>query len=159
MMTLCVCGDTFQAAGDPADVQQKHKAWAVEHASCVKTPREGTKTFWMSFCDTDRPKGSQFLGACVIDVSAAEADECEIELLLKFPLAEADAEWIAAATKKAHRLGCNPGGEIATAEIPSDNPLLSHYARGVLMDRATIERIDAEIDSSVSAEAPHQPKA
>lgn len=32
------------------------------------------RTFWLSFCDGDRPKGQQFLGACVVDVTDEEAE-------------------------------------------------------------------------------------
>ena len=103
------------------------------------------KTFWLSFCDVTRPKGQQFLGACLIEVTAEEALAAALDLLLRFPMAQPDAEWIGAASTKAWRLGCNPGGEMASAEIPPANPMLAHYERGVLMDRATIERIDAEI--------------
>ena len=68
------------------------------------------------------------------------------EMRLKFPLAEPGAEWIAAASRKAHALGCNPGGEMASAEIPIDAPQLAHYTFGVLMSRADIERIDDVIE-------------
>jgi hypothetical protein len=102
------------------------------------------KVFWLSFCDADRPAGQQFLGACLIDVTAAEADEAAIEVALRFPLAQAGAEWLAAAMRKAHQLGCNPGGEVASMEIEADHPNLARYQFGVLMDRATIERLDQE---------------
>ncbi len=119
------------------------------------------KVFWLSFCDGKRPKGQQFLGACVIEVTAEEAFEAAIEVALRFPLAQEGAEWIAAATKKAWALGCNPGGEIATAEMPPDHPNLSRYQFGVLMDRATIEGIDRAVEASekpstVEASAPAQ---
>jgi hypothetical protein len=131
-------------------VSREHDAWRAEHKGCSTKKREGVKTFWMSFCDSARPKGKQFLGACVIDVTAAEADDAAILVLLRFPFAQPNAEWIAAATTNAHRLGCNPGGEIATMEITADHPMLARYQRGVLMDRATIERIDAEIEAQAA---------
>ena len=144
-MIQCVCGDVFQASGTSASVKEKRTAWREMHLSCTVKKREGRKVFWLSFCDSDRPKGQQFLGAAVIDVTAEEADEAAIEVMLRFPFAQPDAEWIAAAIKKAHRLGCNPGGEVATMELPPDHPNLSRYTLGVLMDRATIERIDRDI--------------
>ena len=58
------------------------------------------------------------------------------------------AEWLAAATRKAHRLGCNPGGEVASMEIEPDHPMLTHYQFGVLMDRATLERLDRTTDGT-----------
>lgn len=104
------------------------------------------KVFWMSFCDAERPKGSQFLGACVIAVTQEEADDALIEVALKFPNAQDGAEWIAAATKKAWACGCNPGGQVLTMELPPDHPTLLKYQFGVLMDKATIERIDNELE-------------
>jgi hypothetical protein len=87
----------------------------------------------------------RFLGACLIDVSAQEADACELDVLLQFPLAQPGSEWIAAATQKAHRLGCNPGGQIAFAEIEPTHPGLRFYEMGKLMDRATIDAISERI--------------
>lgn len=107
------------------------------------------KVFWLSFCDAHRPTGQQFLGACLIRVDAQEAADAEVELKQRFPHTQpgAGSEWLAAAIKNAHRLGCNPGGEVASCEIPVDHPNLARYEFGVLMDRATVERIDKEIDS------------
>lgn len=51
------------------------------------------KTFWLSFADPDLPKGSQFLGAIVIQA-------------FSFPEAVA----------LTHTMGINPGGEIASIE-------------------------------------------
>ena len=45
--------------------------------------------YWLSFSDTDRPKGQQFLGACVVR-----------------------ARGIATAVREAHVQGCNPGGQV-----------------------------------------------
>ena len=144
-MIQCICGDVFSAQGSHAEVSAKQREWEKAHEMCAPVKREGSKVFWLSFCDSDRPAGQRFLGACLVDVSAEEADEAAVMVTLRFPMAQPDAEWIAAATRKAHQLGCNPGGEVASCEISADNPNLSRYQRGVLMDRATIERIDAEI--------------
>lgn len=147
-MTQCVCGAMFRAEGFPDEIREAQNLLDAEHRDCVEPPpHEGIKTFWMSFCDGRRPEGSQFLGACVIDVTGEEANDAKIDVLLPFPFAQPDSEWIAAATAKAHRLGCNPGGEIAFVEVPRDHPVSAVYVRGVLMDRATIERIDREIKS------------
>jgi hypothetical protein len=51
--------------------------------------------YYLSFCDTALPKGSQFLGATVV---------------------EADDEYGVAGAARA--LGRNPGGEIAMVELP-----------------------------------------
>ena len=52
------------------------------------------KHYWLSFADADLPKGSQFLGACV--VVARDAIK---------------------AVQKAHKLKINPGGEVAIVEM------------------------------------------
>jgi hypothetical protein len=83
------------------------------------------KTFWMSFCDEDKPAGEQFLGVCVIDVTQEEADDQFLEVALRFPQHLDGAEWVAAAARKAYRLNCNPGGQVMNIEIPEDK------ARGI----------------------------
>ena len=100
------------------------------------------RTFWLSFCDGSKPKGSQFLGACIVDVSDQDAREALGIIALKFPNAMPDSEWVGAASRKAHTLGCNPGGEMMSVEIDADNPNLSRYTKGVLMDKSTVERLD-----------------
>lgn len=53
-------------------------------------------TFWLSFCDGDRPEGDQFLGAAIIP----------------------DCVNLVDAMQQAYAHGCNPGGEIAGYELP-----------------------------------------
>lgn len=52
---------------------------------------------WMSFCDPDKPEGTQFLGVAIVEA---------------FDLGEA--------MTIAWRRGCNPGGEVGSFEIPAD---------------------------------------
>jgi len=80
------------------------------------------RRFWLSFADDDRPKGQQFLGVCIVEVTEDEAARIKDELRVRFPRHGEGAEWMAAATRKAWTLGCNPGGEVATADI-TDMPL------------------------------------
>lgn len=102
-----------------------------------------TKTFWLSFCDPDKPKGEQFLGAAVVDVTDEMAAEALIDVILRFPMAMDEAEWPAAATREAHRTGCNPGGEVAITEITEAPPdILAAYPRNQLLSRAEIEALD-----------------
>lgn len=51
--------------------------------------------YWLSFVDDERPKGSQFLGAAIVE-----------------------AENSLDAVRVAHHLGCNPGGEVAIRKFP-----------------------------------------
>lgn len=116
------------------------------------------KTFWLSFCDSDRPKGQQFLGACVLDVADSEAESMLSDLTARFPNHQPGAEWIAAALKKAWALGCNPGGEVATSDVTAADPkALAHYERGQLYSRAEIDAIDAEIESAAAGGVPPEP--
>lgn len=124
----------------------------VDGLSSIPVRGQSMKTFWLSFCDKERPKGEQFLGACIVDVTDQDAAEAAIDVALGFPNARPGAEWVAAALKKAWRLGCNPGGEVAHHEIPADNPNVTQFQRGVLLDRATIEEIDRRINASTNDE-------
>lgn len=142
---VCRCGDVFRASGKPQYVERKHRAWEAKHRDCAEVKREGEKAFWLSFCDDARPKGQQFLGACIVKVTAEEADAAALDVLLRFPFAQPGAEWLAAAITKTKQLGCNPGGEVASVELPPDHPNLSLYQLGVLMDRATIEEIGKRV--------------
>lgn len=151
-MTQCVCGDVFQASGDWDDVRAQEATWSEQHKACAKVKREGSKVFWLSFCDAERPKGQQFLGACLVEVTAEDADAMAVEVAMRFPFAQPGAEWIGAAARKAHRLGCNPGGEVASVEV-TDHPNLSRYTFGVLMDRATVEQIDRELETPPASDA------
>lgn len=76
-----------------------------------------TQTWWLSFCDAQRPTGQQFLGVAIVDVDDDDAAEAKAIIDARFPDHEPDAEWTAAATRKAHRLGCNPGGDVGSVRI------------------------------------------
>lgn len=53
--------------------------------------------YWLSFCDPLKPKTKQFLGVCIVR-----------------------AFGVATAILRAHQLGINPGGEVASWEIPEE---------------------------------------
>ena len=52
--------------------------------------------FWLSFVDTDKPRGSRFAGACLVRAAS-------------YP----------AAMSEAWRQECNPGGEVQGIEVPA----------------------------------------
>lgn len=81
-----------------------------------------TRLFWLSFVDPDRPAGERFLGACIVEVTTAEIEAAGALVRERFPNALPDADGIAAAARKAHAMGCNPGGEVGTLEIPVAAP-------------------------------------
>jgi hypothetical protein len=92
---------------------------------------EEVRSFWLSFVGD---AGS--LGACIVDVSATEAAQDLAVIDRLFPNHLPGAEWVAAATAKAHRLGCNPGGEVASWSLPQDHPKFADLPRNVLLSRA-----------------------
>lgn len=98
------------------------------------------RTFWLSFCKDDRPKGDQFLGVCVIDVSPAEAFLAREHLAKNFPHALPGAEWLGAALRKARALQCNPGGEVAGYEV-TGWPEMDLVPRNMLLSKADLELI------------------
>lgn len=100
------------------------------------------KTFWLSFCDEDRPKGQQFLGVCVVDVTDEMVELEKIDLDLRFPRHAPGAEWIAAATRKAWAEGCNPGGQVASVECPQDHPDILRYPRNRLLSKYDLAELN-----------------
>jgi len=102
------------------------------------------KTFWLSFVDPDSTAADKSLGACVVDVDDAQA-AAEKQLLDAGPFAETaqpGAEWILAATRQAHIMACNPGGEVMASDVtrwPADRPRLPQKNR--LFSRAELARL------------------
>jgi hypothetical protein len=99
---------------------------------------QGARKFWLSFCDNERPKGSRFLGACIVDVTAENADKARGLVEERYPHHAFGAEWIAAASREAWRLGCNPGGQMLSLDV-TDAPEAAGWPVGVLMSLAEIE--------------------
>ncbi len=101
-----------------------------------------TRRFWMSFVNDSGPnKSDTFAGACIVEVTDTDADEALGILKADFPNHMDGAEWLAAATRKAWRLGINPGGQVASWDItdvpvPEDVDMILD----TLMDRAELER-------------------
>lgn len=93
------------------------------------------RTFYLSFADDDG-----FRGAAVVDVTEDDAALAKLDLAIRFPNALPGAEWIAAATRKAHAKGCNPGGEVLSCDI-TDAYEKSLYPRNKLMSKADLEAI------------------
>jgi hypothetical protein len=72
-----------------------------------------TRTYWLSFADD-----TGFLGVAVVDVDDAEARAaCQFLLPQSLP----GAEWICAATRKAHEVGANPGGQVLVADLSHES--------------------------------------
>lgn len=77
--------------------------------------------FWLSFADGSLPKGSQFLGACIVG----------------------QASNFGGAVLLAHSLGCNPGGQVVGFPIlPEVEPKIPASYRERLLTRAEAEELD-----------------
>lgn len=120
---------------------------AGDHASGIEvaptSARTGTttQTWWLSFCDSDRPEGDQFLGVVIVDVTEADAaaghraaTARRAEFGHTDPLA-AGLDWMTAAILKTHRTGCNPGGEVGAVRI-DDAP--QYPTKGAGLPRNTL---------------------
>ena len=66
---------------------------------------------WMSFCDTEKPKGQQFIGVVITR-----------------------AKGMAHAIDKTHRLGINPGGEVMSYETNPDDIASEHFDKLLTKD-------------------------
>jgi hypothetical protein len=86
--------------------------------------------FWLSFCDTAKPAGQQFLGGCYVPGN----DMIE-------------------AVKNAWDLGCNPGGQVAALGPFPESHLREHVpeenwsrllSRAEIPDGQTVAEIEAE---------------
>lgn len=75
--------------------------------------------WWLSFVDPARPEGDRFVGVAIVRASN-----------------------IVTAAMEAHRLGCNPGGELAGIEIPDEHVPAPEW-RERLLTRADVERMEA----------------
>lgn len=77
-----------------------------------------TQTWWLSFCDSDRPTGQQSLGVVIVDVDAADvARATSTATAIRAshglpPLTDPSTLWMCGAIAKTHRLHVNPGGEV-----------------------------------------------
>lgn len=82
-----------------------------------------TKRFWLSFTDSDKPKGEQFLGVCIVEVTEDDAADAlaVIKTRPSWRHAQPGAEWLGAALRVAHQMGCNPGGAVGSLDI-TDEP-------------------------------------
>lgn len=77
------------------------------------------KLWYISFADGSLPKGTQFLGACVVEA---------VDLL--------------DAIQEAHRRGCNPGGEAQVMECPPEAPPVPEEFKNRLLNREAIDAMD-----------------
>jgi hypothetical protein len=103
----------------------------------------------LSFCDPAAPAGQRFRGVCIVEVNETDAAEALIDIAVKFPHALPGAEWIAAATRKAWREGCNPGGEVASLELTPGSlaKLPASLPRNRLLNKTELQALGVEKDT------------
>src|SRR3989442_8173552 len=81
-----------------------------------------TQPWWLSFSGPDLPEGQRFLGVAIVDITEEDAAAIHDEVEAT-PGGRARApgdttlDWLAAAIREAHEMGCNPGGQVSLARI------------------------------------------
>lgn len=79
--------------------------------------------YWLSFADPTLPKGSQFLGAVIVEATS-----------------------LIAAVQEAHRRGINPGGEVAGHPILIEvQPKIGASWKGRLLTRDETRELQREL--------------
>lgn len=113
-----------------------------------------TQTWWLSFCDGDRPIGEQFLGAAILDVDEQDIARSEgVRKALRArhglpDLTDPDDRSMSAAIWKSHRYACNPGGEVAAVRIDEAPGFAAHDAqmpRNRLLQKAALIALGLEL--------------
>lgn len=99
-----------------------------------------SKPYWLSFSDE---RG--FLGVAVVYVSERDAEEAATNLPTT---AKPEARWVVAAAGIAHRLGCNPGGEVVGFQLTKEGAsLIPDGAVGTLLQKEELKAYGFEIGS------------
>lgn len=100
------------------------------------------RTYWLSFADSRRPPGEQFLGVIVVDVTDTEA----AQTLALQPGKEFTVEgaWLSAAIRATWRAQVNLGGEVLSGRIDG-RPEAALFPRLTLLSRAQIDAIDNHV--------------
>lgn len=100
-----------------------------------------TRTYWLSFCDDDRPRGDQFLGVVVVDVTA---DDAAIALAMHPSMHDQEnGPWVVAASLAAWHAKVNPGGSVASVRIDGD-ARSAGYPRLTLLSRADVAALEPQ---------------
>ncbi len=118
----------FKARGTNPDTGKPHTVELGELTanSVIQERASELQWWWLSFCDSDRPTGEQFLGACVVDGGTMPD-----------------------AVRNAHHLGCNPGGEVMGIAIELGTiDRVGEKWRRRLLNRDECEAMDAEVLAS-----------
>lgn len=111
--------------------------------------RAMTQTWWLSFCDDDKPEGERFLGVAIVDV-----DEIDVALAEPMttalraahglpPLTDPRDKWMSGAVGKTYLLKINPGGAVLAHRlddiVPPDE--LATCPRDRLLQRLELDAL------------------
>src|SRR5262245_45090405 len=107
---------------------------------------------WLSFADSERPDGEQFLGAVIVEIEDDEVEEAKADVEARAAQRKVKplpgAEYMAAACRKAWLMGCNPGGECAGKLLPplsaAQREMLPLYR---LLSKADIAALDRAMEA------------
>lgn len=107
-----------------------------------------TRIYWCSFVDPDLPEGQRNLGVCIVDITEQDAQLAK-DFLERSRFREtynkAEGPWVAAVSQKAHRMSCNPGGEMASWRIDEhpDRGWLASLPRNTLLTGAEADALNS----------------
>lgn len=101
------------------DTKERRDLWGAH--VFVERLTEPYRLHWLSFCDPQRPKGKQFLGVVIVW-----------------------AYGFVDAADKAHRMGINPGGEVAGMEYELGEFLAGPEWWNRLLDATEVDRCEAD---------------
>ncbi len=103
------------------------RAAIVALAAFLESLPGDTLLFYLSFADSTRPVGTQWLGGCFVE-----------------------AKSLVGAIEEARRLGCNPGGEVMSLEVPLlERAHLKPGCYGVLLDEKQLRESSVDGDSKL----------
>lgn len=88
-----------------------------------------TRTYWLSFTDSERSRGQQFLGVVIVDVTDADVLDAIVAWMRTHTASMADpieGPWLAGAIRQCWKAGVNPGGEVASMRM-DDHPDFGTY--------------------------------
>lgn len=116
------------------------------------------RTYWMSFTDPERPKGTQFLGVIVVDVTREQAQDA----LMFHPMVVTEKQaWIGACLTATHTAGVNPGGQVAFNRL-DEHPLFDVagplYPRLQLLTREQVNMLGEKVDEALDRQEQDGPK-
>ncbi|HEX4915008.1 MAG TPA: hypothetical protein VFV51_13665, partial [Vicinamibacterales bacterium] len=106
--------------------------------SRLATLKGVTRTFWISFCDSDTGKN---IGICVVEVTSEQAEEAIAIHRQVNPHGEHPTdEWMVAAIGQTLLMECNPGGEVAMQEVVDPSVLPPDLPRNRLIQEDELKR-------------------